>query len=302
MNLPPGHALRALAWRGGHLMCTMRLHNERGNLLPYFLDTKPRPIGRWSSAIYATVLNPLDARGRGRGKLLWAMMIILASRSPRRALLLREAGYRFRQLTPPFHDPPQPEGINPHHDDHTPSPEAVAMDLAQRKAQSLLGWLREQSAATNPDPSPEDRADPSAVILGADTLVVSPDGTLLGQPRDQDEAMHTLRAILNTTHRVITAVALIHTTNDRHEVFCDEAHVHLGAVADHLLSAYIQSGQWQGKAGGYNLFELQDDWPFSVTGDPTTVVGLPMTKLAAHLQGWHEPSTPRPTNPKPTGG
>ena len=64
----------------------------------------------------------------------------------------------------------------------------------------------------------------------------------------------------------------------------DVAHVRLGRVPEADLQAYLDSGDWRGKAGAYNLGELQGRWPMEVEGDPTTVVGLPMAKLVAHLR------------------
>jgi hypothetical protein len=66
----------------------------------------------------------------------------------------------------------------------------------------------------------------------------------------------------------------------------DIAHVRLGHVPEPDLQAYLDSDDWRGKAGAYNLSELQHRWPLTVTGDPTTVVGLPMSWLMAALAGW----------------
>ena len=251
-------------------------------------------------------------------------VIVLASRSTRRALLLREAGYRFMQLAPPFHDPPQPLACSAGGEAHPP-PHVVAMDLALRKAQSLQTLLLKRSASSSPDLSPgvppdwlsnqgthpggewslrgdEYHLSQHDVILGADTVVVASDGELLGQPRDQDQARQILRRLIDTTHRVVTAVALVSPTEDRSEVFSDEARVHLGPVADGVLDAYLRSGQWCGKAGGYNLMELQGDWPFFVVDDPTTVIGLPMKKLGEHLSHWPVSPAPHQADPGPTKG
>ncbi len=186
-------------------------------------------------------------------------LILLASRSPRRAGLLREAGYRYRQGDPPFADPPQPE-----------HGEAVrlAQDLAQAKARSV----READAAG------------VDVILAADTIVVAPDGTLLGQPAHEQDARRMLGLLVEKTHQVVTGVCLRWLATGRLDVFADVARVTFGAVSVEELDRYLSSGGWRGKAGAYNLAELEGHWPIRVDGDPTTVVGLPMATFAERLR------------------
>jgi len=203
-----------------------------------------------------------------------SLTIILASRSPRRAALLAGAGYRFVQADPPFDDPPQPRLGSGE------TPQALAQGLAAQKARSLIN---------NQDlPSGQ-----NTLILAADTVLVAPDDTLLGQPCDRQGAQRMLTLLINATHRVHTGVALVDPVGQRSHEFTDTAGVQLGHVTATQLTAYLDTQQWQGKAGGYNLFDLQDHWPFTVTGDPTTVVGLPMRKLARYLAAW--PDTPQGT-------
>lgn len=188
---------------------------------------------------------------------------MLASRSPRRALLLREAGYAFEQCEPTFNDPPIPEAH------HGQTPQDKAIELASRKAMSV------------------DPADCgqflSEVLLAADTICVAADGSLVGTPTTEDEARTMIASFIDTSHAVITGVAL------RSELstvftFADTAHVVFGHVSDDQLDAYLATNDWRGKAGGYNLFDRQaDGWPIEVQGDPTTVVGLPMARLVHEL-------------------
>lgn len=185
-------------------------------------------------------------------------MLLLASRSPRRARLLREAGYRFEQVVPPFDDTAAAAVSG--------SPEAAAMDLARRKAMSLA------------DGRPAD-----TVVLCADTVCVHPDGQTVGKPGGRDEAEAMIRAFVNTDHEVVTAVVMIDVHGEMVSL-ADTARVGFGPLADHRLPAYLDTGQWRDKAGGYNLFDRQaDGWPITVTGDPATVVGLPMRRLGAVL-------------------
>lgn len=89
------------------------------------------------------------------------------------------------------------------------------------------------------------------------------------------------------SHRVISAAAVAHTCQPEPQTLADTAIVHVGHIDTKRIKAYLDSGQWQGKAGGYNLFDRQaEGWPITVRGDPTTVVGLPMKLLKPALAFW----------------
>ncbi|NJL30573.1 MAG: Maf-like protein [Phycisphaerales bacterium] len=197
--------------------------------------------------------------------------IILASRSPRRAQLLRDAGYSLIRVDPPFNDPPQPPV-------KVVDACALATELAHCKAMSLL-----HDASFH--------RHTGDVLLAADTIVIAPPplSELLGQPSDIDDARRMLGILLGNTHTVVTGVALCHLNTDSsraHEglhTFADVAQVTMGHAPDAWIDAYLQAGHWQGKAGGYNLTELHEI-DVRVAGDPTTVVGLPMMKLRLWLE------------------
>lgn len=194
-----------------------------------------------------------------------APSLILASQSPRRAQLLAEAGFVFEQRSPPFADPDQPPGHLKGHE-----AEAYAQSLAEQKAQSLAEVL----SAQQPFPG---------VILAADTICVDDAGALVGKPHDRDHARAMVGSFVDSEHRVISGVALL--GRGEVESFADTAVVRFGSVTDEQLDAYVATEDWQGKAGGYNLFDRQAaGWPIEVAGDPTTVVGLPMGRLIPMLQ------------------
>jgi septum formation protein len=123
---------------------------------------------------------------------------------------------------------------------------------------------------------------PSSVkgtVLGADTVCVV-DGNILGQPRDASHALAMLNSMRNRTHQTITGVCLITLPSGSRVLFADETHVHVGRLTDRQISAYVTSGEWKGKAGGYNLTERQAaGWLIETEGDPGTVMGLPMRRL-----------------------
>ena len=199
--------------------------------------------------------------------------LVLASRSPRRAQLLRDAGYAFEQIVPPFDDDASPPASA------AADPEAAAIALARRKA---------LSAREAPD---ADRLAGDRLVLSADTVVVDPEGAVVGTPLSIGEARTLISGLVNRRHHVVTGVALLHCGPGREDeqpvCFADTATVDVGRVGSQDLDDYLATGQWQGKAGGYNLFErTAAGWPICVEGDPTTVVGLPMVKLARHLGRW----------------
>lgn len=187
--------------------------------------------------------------------------LILASKSPRRAALLREAGFIFEQVTPRYDDPPAPRG------DGQQTAQDLAGELAMHKAQSLAGHVQ------------SDR-----LLLAADTICVNEMGELIGQPSSRADAKQMIQSFVNRTHDVVTGVALLHEAEGQTMCFADTAVVLFGDLSDAQLDAYLDTQQWHGKAGGYNLFDRQrDGWPITVEGDPTTVVGLPMQRLSRLL-------------------
>jgi len=189
-------------------------------------------------------------------------VLILASRSPRRTWLLREAGYRFTQADPPFDDPAQPTIAVGQ------AVEDLAGQLSKQKASSLRGDLPAH-----------------AVILAADTICIGQDNQPIGQPKDREDARRMIRQFIQNTHRVVTGVALLVDGQDEPVTLTDLATVTLGSLSGVQLEDYLDTKEWMGKAGGYNLFDRRaEGWPLTVEGDETTVVGLPMQKLVPVLK------------------
>lgn len=187
-------------------------------------------------------------------------LLYLASTSPRRARLLDEAGYRFQQK-PPHVDEAMLSAARI-------QPQYTAEALAMLKAHSVVGSVGD------------------GIVIGADTLIVA-GGRRLGKPEDADEAGQMLRLLCDQPHEVLTGVALVDPTQiHRRKLFADRALVRMQLPPDKAFDDYLDSGQWVGKAGGYNLAELDHDWHAEVTGDRTTVIGLPMQRLAVVLDKW----------------
>ncbi|MDP7008892.1 MAG: Maf family nucleotide pyrophosphatase [Phycisphaerales bacterium] len=189
----------------------------------------------------------------------WPTPLILASTSPRRRELLQKAGIEAIVVSPAIDDSHLTCGDL--------SPEVWVRVLAILKARST-STLRDTGTGT---------------ILAADTVCVV-DDTILGQPQSEQEALQMLVSMVQRDHEVYTGWCL--KTLDGKESLhgCETTIVSIGAIDLSDLEAYVASGLWQGKAGGYNLGErCAAGWPLSWQGDPTNVMGLPMKRLIKEL-------------------
>jgi len=186
--------------------------------------------------------------------------LILASSSPRRRLLLSQAGYSHEVVPPDLDDARLRPGDIP--------PEFWPAALAYLKAARVLFDILPTLGTR----------DGASVVLGADTIVLK-NNEIIGQPADASHAEHILRTLSGGDHRVITGVAVLVPGRPR-RLLLDQALVRVGQLGDDRIAAYIASGQWRGKAGAYNLSErLADGWPMTFEGDPACIMGLPMRLL-----------------------
>jgi septum formation protein len=176
------------------------------------------------------------------------MRLVLGSGSPRRRELLAQIGV-------------VPDAILPPDIDETPlndeAPRTYAQRLAAEKARAVDA--------------------PDALILCADT-VVSVGTRILGKPADAAEAVAFLTLLSGRRHRVMTAVALRDGDKLRSKIVTTQ--VRLKALSDAELSAYIRSGEWQGKAGGYAIQGIGAAFVPWISGSYSNVVGLPLTETA----------------------
>lgn len=187
--------------------------------------------------------------------------IHLASRSPRRRELLTAAGIEHDASHPGVDDGQLIPG--------NVSPEQWVMALAYLKASCAARTLTTSAAP---------------IVLGADTVVVHND-RLIGQPRDAADARRMLIDMRDCEHDVVTGVALIDRATAKRDLLVDRARVHVGRISDADIDAYVASGQWQGKAGAYNLSErIAAGWPIQYQGDPGTIMGLPIQRLIPRLR------------------
>jgi septum formation protein len=189
--------------------------------------------------------------------------LILASTSPRRRELLARLGLAFEIVAPNYEEVFDP---------HEPAEEQT-LRLALGKARS----------ATQPD----------AVVIGSDTAVVV-DHTILGKPVDRADAQRMLALLQGRSHRVVTAIAVL-GPGASDETIVDTAEVRMRAANPDEIRAYVETGEPMDKAGAYAAQGEGAKFIESIQGDPTTVIGLPLQKLAAVLRKVGLPV--RPTGP-----
>lgn len=179
--------------------------------------------------------------------------VILASGSARRRQFLEELGIAFEIA--------RPEGVEPRPDTGE-APEAYALRAATAKARAV-------------------RHPQGTLLLAADTIVAL-DNVILGKPRDTDDALAMLRRLTGRTHTVTSAVCCI-LPDDAEIRFHDTTTVTFHPWNETVLAAYARTGEPLDKAGAYALQGMGAFLAARIEGSWSTVVGLPVTPLAAML-------------------
>jgi septum formation protein len=188
--------------------------------------------------------------------------LILASGSPRRLELLKQAGM-------------DPDHLMPMELDETPGksehPRTLARRLSREKAEAAVKALK------------GDPAWPNRYILAADT-VVAIGRRILDKAELANEASTSLYLLSGRTHRVYTGICII-TPNDRLRHKIVETRVRFKRLSRVEIEAYLASGQWRGKAGGYAIQGLAGAFVAKLVGSYSNVVGLPLLETVNLLTG-----------------
>lgn len=185
-------------------------------------------------------------------------MLYLASQSPRRRDLLAQLGVPFGLLdvdVPERREPGEP-------------PEAYVSRVAREKAGA--GLLKVV-------------ASPGAVVLGADTEVVLGD-VVYGKPADAADAARMLASLAGRTHRVVSTVWLVSAGREQHATSVSD--VEFAPLDDAQIAAYLDTGEWRGKAGAYGIQGRAAAHVSRLTGSHSGVMGLPMHETATLLRGF----------------
>ena len=184
--------------------------------------------------------------------------LVLASASPQRTAILTQLGiaHEVRPTTAPELE----EG----------EPFALAAENARRKAHAALDGL-----------DPSDR--PGVVVLACDT-VVALDGRVYGKPQVAGQAAVFLNDLQGRTHDVLGAVAIA-TADGTLLERTDRTLVSFAPLDAAQIAAYVETGEWQGRAGGYAIQGRGAALVESIDGDYLNVVGLPIPAVRALVQG-----------------
>lgn len=181
------------------------------------------------------------------------MKLILASSSPRRKEILKNAGYTFEVKEP-----------NIDENLHIKLPPIdLVMKLALMKANSVF---------TNAD---------DEVVVGADTIICI-DGKNIGKPKNVEQSRSLLRQLSGRLHRVYTGVAIL--SKERQETFFVQAKVNFMKLSEDLINRYIATEEPFDKAGGYAIQGKGSMLVESIDGDFYGVMGLPIAQVAMRLE------------------
>ncbi len=209
-----------------------------------------------SSALRERQFRAAETRQRvGRRQLL-----VLASASSRRLALLEQIGV-------------EPDALRPASIDETPkkgeNPRSYAERLARAKAITVVERLAHE---------PEYN---TACVLAADT-VVAVNRQIIGQPEYLNEAASALRALSGRSHRVYTALCLINGVGVV-RLRTVETRIRFKRLAREEIDAYLASGEWRGKAGGYAIQGIAGAFVQKLVGSYSNVVGLPLNEVVQLL-------------------
>jgi len=181
-----------------------------------------------------------------------AAPLLLASTSPQRRAILEQLGLPFDVVAPRYEESPRP-GVEP-------------IDLVREHALAKARSVAHE-AAERP-------------VLGIDTEVVL-DGRIYGKPATAQEAEAMLEELAGRTHDVVSGLALV--TPGWEAVAHDQTQVTFRPLTPRDLAAYVASGEWEGRAGGYAIQGRGAALVRRIDGDYLNVVGLPAAVLVRLL-------------------
>ena len=214
------------------------------------------------------------------------MRLILASASPRRAELLRAAGYEFDVVVVDVD-----ESIR---DRETPS--RYVRRLAADKSGAVSGSALDSRERVPIDLSPKrENRDLTPIVIGADTTVVV-DDEILAKPRDAADAAAMLRRLSGRRHDVLTGVSLRRGAYELGRV--ESTGVYVAELTDEEIAWYVSTGEGRDKAGAYAIQGFASRFIPRIEGSYSNVVGLPVAcvrELLTEISGTRPgPSSPRP--------
>ncbi|MEZ5691892.1 MAG: Maf family protein [Rickettsiales bacterium] len=179
---------------------------------------------------------------------------ILASASPRRLQLLKQIGISPDEVIAANID----ESVRKQE-----IPEVYVLRMAMEKARAIVSDY------------------PKSLVLAADTIVVC-GRRILGKADDEKEAEKYLRLLSGCRHRVYSSVCIIN--NGKEHTVTVVSRVKMARLHDKDISAYIKTGNWQGKAGAYAIQEGAEEFITWINGSYSNIVGLPLYETSRLLK------------------
>lgn len=203
------------------------------------------------------------------------MRLILASASPRRAEILRNAGFAFDVVAADVDETPR-EGERP---------EDYVRRLAMEKSAAVYAGLKScatglkscatvGSCAAEGDTVAQDFSPADAIIIAADTTVVV-DGAILAKPVDDRDAARMLRLLSGRSHEVLTGVSVRCGLRESGSV--EKTAVRFAELSETEIGWYVTNGEGRDKAGGYAIQGLASRFVTGIEGSYANVVGLPIS-------------------------
>jgi septum formation protein len=193
--------------------------------------------------------------------------LILASTSPRRAEILRNAGFVFDVL--------------PTHADETRRPSEAAEDYVRRIAEAKAQAARELVPATGE----------LAIVIAADTVVLA-EGQILMKPQDAADARRMLRMMSGKSHELLTGLATLRLPDGAETLHIERTRVELLPISDDEIESYLRTGESFDKAGAYGIQGVAGRFVARIDGCYFNVMGLPLSRVwrAIRALGWKDPT------------
>jgi len=177
------------------------------------------------------------------------MKLILASASPQRKKILKEAGYKFEIVHPKISEKLRSK-----------NPVKIVESLALKKAKAISC---------------------QGIIIGADTIVVL-GGEIIGKPKNKNEAIKILRKLSGSKHFVYTGVAILDIVNKKQVVDYEKTEVQFRKLSEKNIKNVC--GKYLDKAGAYSIQSKDDRFVKNIKGDYLNVVGFPLKKFQKMLK------------------
>lgn len=202
--------------------------------------------------------------------------IILGSVSPRRRELLEQIGISFEVRVS------DKEEVY-----HSLIPEEIVKELALSKAENVADDLREkQEQVKQISFDKKNNVLLDTIVIGADTIVVS-DGSILGKPKDEADAVRMIRSLQGRSHKVYTGVAILDYDDEgkrKSVVHAVETEVFVNLMSDEEIREYAATGEPLDKAGAYGIQGRFAAYIERIDGDYYNVVGLPVSYVYRQLK------------------